>query len=148
MSTQAASARQNRQVRESNSNNRMQSARVQDRTSMRDVQPMQETQHMHPMQETQHMHVVSDGRNNPMPSPGSETAPAFRTTEFWIYLAAVGAVLLASDLVRTDASGVDPFRANTAWLYITLLTLAYLVSRGLAKAGNAWRPGKERSGKR
>ena len=138
MSTQAASARQNRQVRENNSNNRMQSStRVQDRPSVRDVQPMQETQHMH---------VVPDGRNNPMPSPGTETAPALRTTEFWIYLAAVGAVLLASELVGTDANGVDPFRADTAWLYITLLTLAYLVSRGLAKAGSAWRTGKERSG--
>jgi len=135
MSTQAASARQNRQVRESNNSN----TRLQDRPSVRDVQPMQETQHMQ---------VVSDGRNNPMPSPGTETAPAFRTTELWIFLAAVAAVLLASELVGTDATGVDPFRANTAWLYITLLTLAYLVSRGLSKAGSAWRPGKERSGKR
>ncbi|MBE1488607.1 hypothetical protein [Plantactinospora soyae] len=74
--------------------------------------------------------------------PGNETKPAFLSTEFYIYLAAVGFTLLAADLVGRDASGVDPFRANQAWFFITLMTIAYLGSRGLSKLGNSWRHGR------
>ena len=73
------------------------------------------------------------------PAPGTETKPAVLSTEFYIYLAAVGGTLLASYLVGTDASGVDPFRANQAWWLITLLTIAYLGSRGLATVASSWR---------
>ncbi|WP_460916054.1 hypothetical protein [Plantactinospora veratri] len=72
-------------------------------------------------------------------NPGSETKPAYKTTEFYIYLAAVGGVLLASQLVGRNSVGVDVFRADNAWFFITLLTIAYLGSRGLAKLGSAWR---------
>jgi hypothetical protein len=68
-----------------------------------------------------------------------ETKPALKTTEFYVYLVAVGAVLVASQLVGELDNGVDPFRADKAWWYITLLTLGYLTSRGLAKAGSHWR---------
>lgn len=75
---------------------------------------------------------------------GTETKPAVRSTELWIYLAAVGGTLLASQLVGQNADGVDPFRANQAWWYIALLTIAYLGSRGLAKAGSSWRRSEDR----
>jgi hypothetical protein len=78
-----------------------------------------------------------------VPERGSETKPAVMTSEFYIYLAAVGAVLLASFLVGRDAAGVDPFRANQAWWFISLLTIGYLISRGLAKAGSSWRRSAE-----
>ncbi|HEX2774510.1 MAG TPA: hypothetical protein VHN18_19055 [Micromonosporaceae bacterium] len=55
----------------------------------------------------------------------------------------MAAVLLASNLVGKDAAGVDPFRANHAWWLISLLTIGYLVSRGLAKAGSSWRRSEE-----
>jgi hypothetical protein len=74
-----------------------------------------------------------------MAARGDETKPSPRTTEFYIYLAAVAAVLIASNLVGRDAAGVDPFRADQAWWFISLLTIGYLVSRGLAKAGSSWR---------
>ena len=45
-------------------------------------------------------------------------------------------VLLASDLVGTTRAHIDYFRADKAWFYIVLLTIAYLVSRGLAKSGS------------
>jgi hypothetical protein len=77
---------------------------------------------------------------------GEETKPSVRSTEFYIYLAAVGAVLLASYLVGNDAAGVDVFRANTAWWFISLLTIGYLISRGLAKAGSSWRQRSEQQG--
>ncbi|MFC0531739.1 hypothetical protein [Phytohabitans kaempferiae] len=92
------------------------------------------------------MPAMADGRREAMrgPSPGTETKPSVLTTEFWIYLAAVGGVLLASLLVGQNAAGVDTFRAHSAWFMITLLTIGYLGSRGLAKAGSNWRTGAER----
>ncbi|MBV9485835.1 MAG: hypothetical protein JO246_07230 [Frankiaceae bacterium] len=58
-----------------------------------------------------------------------ETKPAFKTTEIIFYVATVVAVLIAAQVV-------DGFRANQAWLYVTLLTVGYMLSRGLAKSGS------------
>jgi hypothetical protein len=66
----------------------------------------------------------------------TETKAAFKTTELWIYVAAVAAVLIASAAVGTSASHGDYFRADRAWLYIVILTVGYLVSRGFAKSGS------------
>jgi hypothetical protein len=70
----------------------------------------------------------------------AETKPAFKTTEFISYVVITVAILIASLVVDgngngDNGSGSDYFRADRAWLYITLLTIGYLVSRGLAKAG-------------
>jgi len=47
-------------------------------------------------------------------------------------------ILLASLLVKTGQDGqrVDYFRADKAWWYITLLTIGYMIARGLAKSGS------------
>jgi len=66
---------------------------------------------------------------------GAETKSAFKTTEFVIYLVAVAGVLIASNMVEDTTGRGDPFLADKAWLYITLLTVGYLISRGLAKSG-------------
>lgn len=68
--------------------------------------------------------------------PGAETKAAVKTTELYAYLAAVAGVLLASYLVKTTSGHGDYFRADRAWFYIVLLTVGYLGSRGLAKAGS------------
>jgi hypothetical protein len=73
----------------------------------------------------------------------TETKQAFKTTEFWVYIAAVIGVLVASQIVTSgngsgggaDNNG-DAFNASRAWLYITILTVGYMVSRGFAKAGS------------
>jgi hypothetical protein len=70
---------------------------------------------------------------------GDETKGSFKTSEFWIYLAAVGGILIASYAVGTTANHSDYFRADKAWWFIALLTIGYLVSRGLAKAGSSTR---------
>ncbi|WDZ86591.1 hypothetical protein [Micromonospora cathayae] len=71
----------------------------------------------------------------------SETKPAFKTTEFIAYLVIVLGVLIASLVVDgngngDNGAGGDFFRADRAWLYVTMLTIGYMVSRGLAKAGS------------
>lgn len=93
---------------------------------------------------TRQMHMHDGHREQAMQAPGTETKPAFATTEFWIYLASVAAVLVASFLVGKNSVGVDIFRAPQAWFFITLLTIGYLGSRGLAKAGSNFRSGAER----
>ena len=65
----------------------------------------------------------------------NETKAAFKTTEFIAYVVAVIGVLLASVLVSTTDAHEDYFRADRAWFYIVLLSIGYMVSRGLAKAG-------------
>ncbi|MET7668558.1 hypothetical protein ABZS39_10595 [Micromonospora luteifusca] len=108
--------------------------------------PMNDPQNPAQMRDmpTQQMPVMHDGRRNDMQAPGTETKQAFKTTEFWIYLIAVAAVLGASQVVGRNTTGVDIFRADNAWFLVTLLTLGYLGSRGLAKAGSNWRSGEER----
>jgi hypothetical protein len=64
-----------------------------------------------------------------------ETKAAFRTTELIAYLATVIGVLIASAVVDENGDG-QGFGAARAWLYVTLLTIGYLVSRGLAKSGS------------
>jgi hypothetical protein len=66
----------------------------------------------------------------------TETKAAFKTTEFYIYLIAVAAVLIASHLIDTSEGHNDYFRGDKAWLYVVLLTIGYLLSRGLAKTGS------------
>lgn len=92
--------------------------------------------------------AMHDGHRETMRAPGTETKNAFRTTEFWVYVAAVVGVLAASQLVGRNSTGVDIFRADNAWFMITLLTIGYLGSRGLAKAGSAFRSDTERAGRR
>ncbi|GAA4574951.1 hypothetical protein GCM10023176_43210 [Micromonospora coerulea] len=72
---------------------------------------------------------------------GDETKPSWKTSELAIYLLSVIGVLIASNAVGDGAAnnGGDYFAADKAWWYITLLTIGYLVSRGLAKAGSRTR---------
>jgi hypothetical protein len=68
----------------------------------------------------------------------SETKQAFKTTEFWAMVAIVAGILIASWIVD-DGGGAegDAFPAVRAWLYVAIVGSAYIVSRGLAKAGSS-----------
>ena len=63
----------------------------------------------------------------------TETKAAFKTTEFLAYVAVLAGILIA-DLVVDDGAGA--FGAEKVWLYATILTVGYMVSRGLAKSGS------------
>jgi hypothetical protein len=60
-----------------------------------------------------------------------ETKPSFATTEFWAMLAGVVAIAVIYN-VSHDPS-LNLFRAS---LLATLIAVAYMASRGLAKAGS------------
>ena len=79
---------------------------------------------------------IAGGSVRPLTTSTTETKPAFKTTEFAVYLVAVLGVLIASWLVGDSDRRGDIFLADKAWFYVTLLTVGYLVSRGLAKAGS------------
>jgi hypothetical protein len=68
----------------------------------------------------------------------TETKAAYKTTEFLTYVVVFAGILLASFLVKTGQDGqrLDYFRADKAWWYITLLTIGYMIARGLAKSGS------------
>jgi hypothetical protein len=66
----------------------------------------------------------------------TETKASFKTTEFWIYVACSIGVMLAALLVKSSDGHNDYFRMDKAMLYVVLLTVGYLFSRGLAKAGS------------
>jgi hypothetical protein len=64
----------------------------------------------------------------------TETKAARKTTELIAYVAASAMVLIAALIVdQSDAGG---FGAKQAWLYFTILTVGYMISRGLAKSGS------------
>ena len=70
----------------------------------------------------------------------TETKHSLKTTEFWAMVAIIVGILLASMVVgQGDGNGngnVDAFPAVRAWLYIAIVGVGYMVSRGLAKAGS------------
>jgi hypothetical protein len=64
----------------------------------------------------------------------TETKASFKTTEFFAFLAAVAGVLIAAGVV--DEANNGGLGAKQAWLYVTILTVGYMISRGLAKSGS------------
>jgi hypothetical protein len=67
----------------------------------------------------------------------TETKAAFKTTEFWSFVVVVAAILISAAMIKGgDTRGTDEFVAHQAWLYVAIVTGAYLISRGLAKAGS------------
>ena len=80
----------------------------------------QQMQHQ-PYQQPQQWH-------RPRRSNSIETKPFFLTSEF------VGAALAIAGIAITAASS-DAFGAWRAWVLISAITGAYVISRGIAKAG-------------
>jgi hypothetical protein len=51
-------------------------------------------------------------------------------------VALVVAILIAGNSIESAEGGPDVFAADKVWLYVTILGSAYMISRGLAKAGS------------
>jgi hypothetical protein len=68
----------------------------------------------------------------------TETKQAFKTTEFWVMVGVVVAILVSAAATKGgDTAGTDEFIARQAWLYVAIVAGAYLISRGLAKSGSS-----------
>ena len=68
----------------------------------------------------------------------TETKQAFKTTEFWAMLGVIVAILVSAAAIKGgDTGATDEFIARQAWLYVAIVAGAYLISRGLAKAGSS-----------
>jgi hypothetical protein len=65
----------------------------------------------------------------------TETKHAVKTTEFYAYLVTFALILIAGAQIK-EKNNVDAFRADKVWLYITILTVGYMIARGLAKSGS------------
>jgi hypothetical protein len=65
----------------------------------------------------------------------TETRSAFKTTELIVFVLSVLGVLIAAAVTDNGDDG-QGFGARSAWLYVTLLSIGYMISRGLAKAGS------------
>jgi hypothetical protein len=80
------------------------------------------------------------GGGNVFARLSTETKHAFKTTEFWAMVAVIVGILIASKVVGSNDNGAnggtDAFPAVRAWLYVAIVAAAYMVSRGLAKAGS------------
>jgi len=65
----------------------------------------------------------------------TETKPSTKTTELYVFIVVALGVLIASAVVddNEDGSGFD---ANHAWLYVSILAVGYMISRGIAKSGS------------
>jgi hypothetical protein len=61
-----------------------------------------------------------------------ETKASLMTTEFYSFVAAVAAILIA-------AWKAANFDAPRAWTLVAAVTIGYMLSRGLAKSGSAHR---------
>ena len=75
------------------------------------------------------------GVRNTAQRQSTETKASFKTSELAAYIVVFIGILIAANVIEGDG-GDDFFAADKAWLYITILTFGYMVSRGLAKSGS------------
>jgi hypothetical protein len=67
----------------------------------------------------------------------TETKHSSKTSELYAFVAVVLGILIAAAVIKGgDTGGTDEFIARDAWLYVSIVTAGYLVSRGLAKSGS------------
>jgi hypothetical protein len=67
----------------------------------------------------------------------TETKAAPKTTEFMAFVAVVAMILISAAMIKGgDSGGTDEFIARQAWLYVSIVTAAYMIGRGLAKSGS------------
>ena len=89
----------------------------------------------------EHGSTATSGQHAPVKRTrlSTETKASVKTSELVAYVLAVIGVLIAAAVVGDGDSGLrdgDPFTADKAWLFVVILTVGYLVSRGLAKSGS------------
>jgi hypothetical protein len=77
----------------------------------------------------------STGRRDDSQRLSTETKVSFKTTELVAYVVVLVGILIAGNSIEGKDGGADYFAGDKVWLYATILTVGYMVSRGLAKSG-------------
>lgn len=62
----------------------------------------------------------------------TETRRAFKTSEFWVFIA-----IAAGVIITTYADDDDSLTHWRGWILFCAVAISYILSRGLAKAGSA-----------
>lgn len=65
----------------------------------------------------------------------TETKASFKTTEFIAYVLILVGMFIAAAVTDNGDDG-QGFGADQVWLYATILTVGYMIARGLAKSGS------------
>ncbi len=60
----------------------------------------------------------------------TETKQFFKTSEFGAYVVVLIGILIAGNSIEGQEGGPDIFAADKVWLYITVLTVGYMICRG------------------
>jgi hypothetical protein len=66
----------------------------------------------------------------------TETKAAFKTTEFFTMIAVIAGIVISAAVVEASQTHGDHFVAWQAWLFVAIVAVGYMVSRGLAKSGS------------
>jgi hypothetical protein len=66
----------------------------------------------------------------------TETKHSSKTSELYAYVAATVGVLLAGLLTKAGDGHDDRLQAQETWMIVGILTVGYMISRGLAKSGS------------
>jgi hypothetical protein len=66
----------------------------------------------------------------------TETKASFKTTEFFAMVAVVLGILISAAAISASAGHADRFTGSQAWLYVSIVAVGYMISRGLAKSGS------------
>ena len=66
----------------------------------------------------------------------TETKAAVKTTEFYAYIVVLAGIMIAGLATKAGTGHDDRLIANSVWLFATILTVGYMISRGLAKSGS------------
>jgi hypothetical protein len=74
-------------------------------------------------------------RNGRISRLSTETKAAFKTTEFIAYVIILIGMFIAAAVTDNGDDG-QGFGADQVWLYATILTVGYMIARGLAKSGS------------
>ena len=86
--------------------------------------------------DTSHRAGDLEHRSTDRVDAGKETKPGYKTTEFAVWLLASLVVLLAAAVVdRGDGNAEGAYSALRGFQLFTWVTVAYIISRGLAKIG-------------
>ena len=66
-----------------------------------------------------------------------ETKPFYKTSEFAIWALTIAMILIAGAVVGGDDGG-GGFGANKVWTLVAATSIAYIISRGISKAGQKY----------